>query len=126
MRRKRSKSGLLFRTFFCASLIGLLSPDHALSQTAFYKGKTITIIQSTSPGGTGDLRVRALVSVLQRHIPENPTIVMEYMPGGGGRKAANHIYKAARPDGLTIGGMLTAFVSSAVLGATGGLSDLPR
>jgi len=103
-----------------------LLPAHAFSQTAFYKGKTITIIQSTSPGGTGDLRVRALVSVLQRHIPENPTIVMEYMPGGGGRKAANHIYKAARPDGLTIGALSTSIVPNAVLGAPGVLYDLDK
>jgi hypothetical protein len=56
---------------------------------------------------------QALVAVLRKHIPGNPAIVIEYMPGGGGRKAANHMFKHARPDGLTIGAMLAAFVPTA-------------
>jgi len=107
-------------------LLVLLFSETSLSQAPFYQGKTITIIFGSTPGGTGDMRVRVVVSVLQKHVPGNPSIIIEYMPGGGGRKAANHIYKAARPDGLTIGGMLTAFVSSAVLGETGVLYDLDR
>lgn len=44
----------------------------------------------------GDLRAKALASVLAKHIPGNPTITFQYMPGGGGRKAANHLYTNAR------------------------------
>lgn len=100
MTHKRSKSGLLFRIFFYALLIGLLSPDYALPQSAFYEGKTITVVAGTEPGGAGDMRTRAVVSVLKKHIPGNPTIIMEYLPGGGGRKAGNHIYRTARPEAL--------------------------
>jgi tripartite-type tricarboxylate transporter receptor subunit TctC len=98
----------------------------ALPQTPFYHGKTITIIQGRDPGGTGDMRVRALMPFLQKHIPGNPTIVNEYMPGGGTRKAANHIYRSARPDGLTIGNLGLGMVSSAILGETGVLYDLDK
>ncbi|MBI4522356.1 MAG: hypothetical protein HY695_00945 [Deltaproteobacteria bacterium] len=104
----------------------LLLSDLGLAQSQFYQGKTVKIIYGSNPGGTGDMRVRAVVAVLKKHIPGNPTIVVDYMAGGGGRKAANHIFAAARPDGLTIGAMLGGLVPSAILGETGVLYDLDR
>ncbi|HEU4640056.1 MAG TPA: hypothetical protein VFS84_14475 [Candidatus Binatia bacterium] len=101
-------------------------PGWALGQAPFYEGKTITIIQARAAGGTGDMRVRAQVPFLRKYIPGNPTIVLEFMAGGGGRKAANHVYRTARPDGLTIGAMTPGFVPSAVLGETGVLYDLDK
>ena len=52
---------------------------HAHSQANFYEGKTITLIAFTAPGGSGDLRVKAVVPFLKKHIPGNPTVVIEYM-----------------------------------------------
>jgi hypothetical protein len=48
------------------------------------------------------------------------------MPGGGSRKAANHVYKSARPDGFTIGNLGLGMVSSALLGEPGVTYDLDR
>ena len=96
------------------------------AQSNFYQGKTITIIQGREPGGTGDLRVRALFPFLQKYIPGNPNVVSEYMPGGGGRKAANHIYTSARPDGLTLANPGVAMVSSAILGDSGIFYDINK
>jgi tripartite-type tricarboxylate transporter receptor subunit TctC len=104
--------------------LGWLPP--AFGQAPFYQGKTITIIQARQAGGTGDLRVRAQVPFLRKYIPGNPTIALEFMAGGGGRKAANHIYRNSAPDGLTIGAMTPGFVPSAVLGETGVLYDLDK
>jgi tripartite-type tricarboxylate transporter receptor subunit TctC len=101
-------------------------PARAFAQAAFYQGKTITIIQGRDPGGTGDLRVRALVPFLQKYIPGHPTIVNEYMPGGGSRNAANHVYRSARPDGLNIGNLSAGMVSLAVLGEKGVLYDIDK
>src|SRR5262245_25109382 len=81
----------------------MLSVSSAFAQAPFYQGKTITIIHGRSAGGSGDYRTRAVAPFLQKYIPGNPTIVHEHMDGGGGRKAANHIFNTARPDGLTIG-----------------------
>ena len=106
--------------------VSLILPGWVFGQASFYAGKTITIIQARAAGGTGDLRVRAQVPFLRKYIPGNPTITLEFMPGGGGRKAANHIYRTARPDGLTIGAMTPGFVPSAVLGETGVLYDLDK
>jgi len=89
------------------------------AQLSFYQGKTITVIVSSDAGGTVDMRAKALAPVLRKYIPGNPVIVTEYMPGGGGRKAANHLYRAIRPDGLTIGSMSTTLVAAAVLGESG-------
>jgi tripartite-type tricarboxylate transporter receptor subunit TctC len=115
----------------CATwLIGIglvfLLPVLAISQEPFYQGKTLTILQGTSPGGSSDMLTRSMLPFLQKHIPGNPTIVSEYMPGGGGIKAANYIFKNARPDGLTIGRIGGALVANAVLGEKGVLYDLDK
>jgi tripartite-type tricarboxylate transporter receptor subunit TctC len=112
-------------TVFVGLVISLGRIECGFSQSPFYEGKTITIVLGTAAGGLGDLRTKALVAVLRKHIPGNPVIVIEYMPGGGGRKAANHMFKHARPDGLTIGAMLAAFVPTAFLDV-GVLYDLDK
>jgi tripartite-type tricarboxylate transporter receptor subunit TctC len=119
-------SAVFLRIFPASLLFGLFIGGVAFSQTSFFQGKTVTIIQSSAPGGVGDMRTKAIVPFLQKYIPGNPTIVMEYMPGGGGQKAANHIYKSVRPDGLTIGRMSTPFVMHAVLGQKGVLYDIDK
>ena len=78
-------------------------PGSTLSQTPFYQGKTITLLQSTQAGDTSDTMTRALVPFLKKHVPGEPTIKFDFMPGSGGTKAANHIFSNVRPDGLTIG-----------------------
>jgi tripartite-type tricarboxylate transporter receptor subunit TctC len=109
------------------ALLGVGSlPGAVCAQADFYKGKNLTIIQGRDPGGSGDLRTKALVSFLQKYIPGNPTIVMEYMAGAGGRKAANYLYRSARPDGLTIGNPSVGMISSAVLGESGVQYDIEK
>src|SRR5215470_2757362 len=88
-----------------------LSPDRGFPQAPFYQGKTITVIAGTSPGGIGDNRVKSMVPFLRKYIPGNPAIVVEYMDGGGGRQVGNHMYRNARPDGLTVGAFSSAVVS---------------
>ena len=95
-----------------------LFPKDSNSQPLYYKGKTITVVQGRSPGGVGDLRVKTMFPFLQKYIPGNPIILSEYMPGGGGRKAANYVYRA-KADGLTIGASSPGVLASAVLGEPG-------
>lgn len=96
------------------------------AQADFYKDKTITVVQIVGAGGTGDLRRKALFPFLQKYIPGNPTILSDHMPGGGGRKAANHIYRVAKPDGLTIGGMSSSLVTNAILDTGGVQYDIDK
>jgi len=104
----------------------LFSLTSASAQAPFYEGKTITIVQGREPGDAGDMRVKATLPFIQKYIPGNPTIVSEYMPGGGGRKTANHLYRTAKPDGLTIGNVGAGFISNAIMGETGVQYDIDR
>jgi tripartite-type tricarboxylate transporter receptor subunit TctC len=116
-------------TMKAALLIGALSgliPVLAYSQANFYEGKTITVIAFTAPGGSGDLRVKAVLPFLKKYIPGNPTVVIEYMDGGGGRKGANHIYHSARPDGLTLGAGSGAIVGLGIMREQGVSYDVDK
>jgi tripartite-type tricarboxylate transporter receptor subunit TctC len=98
----------------------------APAQTPFYEGKNLLLVSGTDAGGAGDLRTRALLPVLKKHIPGHPNIVVQYMPGAGGRKAANHMYRSARPDGLTMGAMITGMVQGTIFGEKDVLYDLDK
>jgi hypothetical protein len=121
---KRYYAVLTFLIALVTSIVFL--PARLFSEIDFYRGKTIRIIHGRDAGGSGDLRVKAMVPFLQKYIPGNPTIVNEYMPGGGGRKAANYIFGAARPDGLTLGNAGGGVVANAVLGEKGVEYDLDK
>jgi tripartite-type tricarboxylate transporter receptor subunit TctC len=111
--KSRTKAVLLLGAF-----IGWI-PALAHSEDNFYAGKTVTLVATTAPGGTGDLRVKAMMPFLKKHIPGNPTVVIQYMDGGGGRKGANHLFNSVRPDGLTIGAASGAIVGLAIMGEKG-------
>ena len=76
----------------------------------FYKGKTIRLIVATTPGGGFDAYSRAIARHMNKHIPGNPTIIVENMPGAGMLIGTNYIYKQAKPDGLTIGNWIGTLV----------------
>ena len=106
-------------------LAGITAP--ALSQSVpYYQGKTIILIQGREPGGTGAMRAQAAIPYLRKYIPGEPTIVTQFMPGGGGRKAANYVYRNAKPDGLTIGNVGAGLVANFILGATGVQYDIDK
>jgi tripartite-type tricarboxylate transporter receptor subunit TctC len=107
------------------ALFFALSAVPVYPQANFYEGKTITLIQSSGPGGTADMRIRSMMAFLPKHIPGNPTILTDYMPGAGGRKAANHIY-SARPDGLTILSATSGLIPSGIMKDGGVLYDVDK
>ena len=69
----------------------------------FYKGKTVRLIVGYGPGGSYDLYGRLAAEFLGRHIPGNPTVVPVNMPGAGGIKAVDYLYKVAPQDGTHLG-----------------------
>jgi tripartite-type tricarboxylate transporter receptor subunit TctC len=107
-------------------LLLLLCCASAFAQSSFYEGKTITIIRGGAPGGVGEMRTRAVANFLKKHVPGKPTVLIEFMAGAGGAKAANHIYRGARADGLIIGSMPGGMVSAAVLGDAGVQYELDK
>jgi tripartite-type tricarboxylate transporter receptor subunit TctC len=117
---------LLVILLLTISAHGVLLANHAAAQTPFYQGKTVKIVVAATPGGTGDFRVRALVPYLRKYIPGNPTVILEFMDGSGGRKAANYIYANARPDGLTLGALSGGVIALSILGETGVMYDADK
>jgi tripartite-type tricarboxylate transporter receptor subunit TctC len=86
--------------------VGLTSPASGLAQEPFYQGKVVRTIVGVSPGGGYDTYARLIARHLGKHIAGHPTIIVENMPGAASRIAANHLYRVAKPDGLTIGHFL--------------------
>jgi tripartite-type tricarboxylate transporter receptor subunit TctC len=104
------------------TLIALLlgaSVARAAEPANFYQGKTVRIIVGLAAGGGYDLYARTLARHLGKHIPGNPAVVVENMTGAGSIIAANHLYKIAKPDGLTIGHYLGGIALQQLLGKSG-------
>ena len=79
------------------------APLVSAAETSFFEGKTMRIIVGFSAGGGYDTYARAISRHLGKHIPGNPTIIVENMTGAGSLISANHLYRVAKPDGLTMG-----------------------
>jgi tripartite-type tricarboxylate transporter receptor subunit TctC len=93
------------RTIAALALIGAATafPAHSQSVADFYKGKNVNLAIAFSPGGGYDLYARTLARHMGRHIPGNPAIVPQNMPGAGGLRVAQWFVQAAPKDGLTFG-----------------------
>jgi tripartite-type tricarboxylate transporter receptor subunit TctC len=83
-------------------LAALAGAVPAVAQPPFFEGKTIRIVVGFTAGGGFDTYSRAIARHLGRHLPGTPAVIVENMPGAASLIAANHAYKVARPDGLTI------------------------
>jgi tripartite-type tricarboxylate transporter receptor subunit TctC len=78
------------------------------AQTPFYQGKTITMIVGTKAGDAYDLYARLVGEYMTKHLPGNPNIISQNLPGAGSLIAANHVYNVGKPDGLTLGAIFPA------------------
>jgi tripartite-type tricarboxylate transporter receptor subunit TctC len=95
-------------------------PGTAISASDdFFRTKTIRVIVGFAAGGGFDIYSRAIARHLGKHIPGNPSVVVENMTGAGSLIAANHLYKVAKPDGLTIGNIHGNQILNQVLGSPG-------
>src|SRR3970040_615648 len=107
---------------FVGVLVGALSlaaVSEAATVADFYKGKNVRIVVGFSAGGGFDTYARALARHMSKHIPGAPHVVVENMTGAGSLIAANHVYKVAKPDGLTIGHFIGGLFLGQVLGQPG-------
>lgn len=100
-------------------LFALISADGPAAAQEFYKGKTIRLIVGLPAGGGYDVYSRTIARHMGKHIPGNPVIVVENMDGAGSIIATNHVYKVAKPDGLTIGHFLGGLFLQQLLGKPG-------
>lgn len=108
-----------------AGIIGLLGVaiGVATAEDTFYRGKTVRIVVGFTAGGGFDTYARTIARHMAQHIPGNPTIIVENMPGAGSLISANYLYKIAKPDGLTIGHFIGGVLLGQVLGQKGAEFD---
>src|SRR6187399_2887180 len=97
----------------------VLATGTAQAQTGadFFKGKTVTYIVSTGPGGGYDLYGRLVAEFMQKYLPGS-TFVVKHLPGAGHLVGTNTIY-ASKPDGLTIGTFNTGLIYNQLIGLDG-------
>src|SRR3954463_5866783 len=79
------------------------APAQAQGVADFYRNKSVTLAISFSVGGGYDLYARTLARHMGKHMPGNPQIVPQNMPGAGGLRVAQFLYNVAQKDGLTFG-----------------------
>jgi len=83
-------------------VLALATPAHAQSVEEFYRNRTITVLVGFTAGGGYDLYARVLGRHMGRHVPGNPTFVVQNMPGAGSLKATQFVYSVAPKDGTVL------------------------
>jgi tripartite-type tricarboxylate transporter receptor subunit TctC len=106
------------RLVACFALaIAFVSPSRVEAQNEpDFKGKTIRIVIGTSTGGGVDLYARLVGQFLGKHLPGEPLIIPQNMPGASSVVAANYVYTVAKPDGLTLGALQGGAFFDQILG----------
>lgn len=108
-----------YATIFGVALVSMWSAQRASFAQDFYAGKTIRIIVGFPAGGGFDTYSRIIGRHIGKYIPGSPAVVVDNVTGAGSLVAANMVYKAAKPDGLTIGNFIGNLVSQQLYGGPG-------
>jgi tripartite-type tricarboxylate transporter receptor subunit TctC len=98
----------------------------ARAQAPFFQDKTMRIIAGYGAGSVDDAWTRMIARYLGKHIPGNPNIIVQNMPGAGAMIAANYVYKVAKPDGLTLGGIRAGLYFDQLVGRKEVQFDWPK
>lgn len=106
----------VFRRWIAAIVFAITFFGGVVHGEDFYREKTIKFIVGYSPGGLFDTFTRVVARHLSKHVPGNPTVIVDNMSGAGGIILGNYLYHQAKPDGLTIGAWATPLVLQQLLG----------
>ena len=103
----RKGFGCVELSLLCTLICVLLLDSSSNGQEEpFYRGKTLRVIAGTTPGALYDQWARIIAAHIVKHIPGNPQVIVQNMPGAGHQIAANYLYNVAKPDGLTVIGSI--------------------
>jgi tripartite-type tricarboxylate transporter receptor subunit TctC len=116
------------RTFLGAVVASLIASAavHAQSPDAFYKGKRVTIEVGSAAGSGYDAYARLVARHMTNHLPGNPSVVVQNLPGGGGLTSANHLYNVVARDGTTIGSVQRGLLISPLIMPDGVKYDVTK
>jgi tripartite-type tricarboxylate transporter receptor subunit TctC len=101
-------------------------PAAAQAADSFYAGKQMKVIVGFPPGGGFDAYARTLADHMGRHIPGNPSFIVQHMPGASTAKAAAHLYGVAAQDGTFLGLLHQGLLANQVLDIQGGAFDVTK
>lgn len=104
------------RTLCFAFSLVILWTASPRAQTPYYQGKTIRLIVGSTAGSTYDAYMRLIAQHWGKHIPGNPSFIAQNMPGAGSQIAANYLYTAVKPDGLTLASVIPALYFNQLAG----------
>src|SRR5918992_3976814 len=111
--KKRGKAMKLNSTPRLVIFVAFISAFWLVSafsaETPFYRGKTLTVLINFAAGGPTDIEGRLVARFLGKHVPGQPTIVVQNMPGAGGVTGTNYLGEIAKPDGLILGYFTSQF-----------------
>ena len=108
------------------AVCALPAAAQSVSDDNFYAGKQIKVIVGFPPGGGFDAYARTLADHMGRHIPGNPSFIVQNMPGATTAKAAGHIYGVAAQDGTFLGLLHQGLLANQVLDIQGGAFDVTK
>jgi tripartite-type tricarboxylate transporter receptor subunit TctC len=106
--------------------LAVLTAAPAAAQAPNFAGKNVTMIIGFGPGGGYDLWGRTVARHIGRHLPGNPSVVAQNMPGAGSYVAANHLYNAAAKDGTVLGIIARDVALGPLTGAAGARFDATK
>ena len=112
--------------FAVISFLCFATENLSAAEQPYYKGKAMSIIVPHGPGGGYDRMARIVAKHIGKHIPGNPSAVVENMGGGGTIIGTNHLYNTAKPDGLTIGIINKGTVFAQTLGVKQARFDMRK
>jgi tripartite-type tricarboxylate transporter receptor subunit TctC len=127
MRRSRLFAGILLCPLICLFIASVVcvpipAPAQSFDEQAvakFYRGKTVKIVVGLGAGASYDITARAISRSLGRHIPGNPIVIVENLPGAGGLLAVNQVSNAMLKDGTIIGNVGGPILANQVFGHPG-------
>jgi len=109
----------MIKSLACLFLALTFPTSVAFAQQPFYQGKTVRIIVGAAAGGGYDTYSRTIARHIGKRIAGSPTFIVENMPGAGFLISANHTYRVAKPDGLTIGHFIGGLFLQQLIGKPG-------
>jgi tripartite-type tricarboxylate transporter receptor subunit TctC len=117
-----SNGFLRHRLGVLAAILALSAASAARAQTdavaEFYRGKTVSILVGYEGGGGYDLYARLVAQTLGKHIPGQPSVIVQNMAGAGGLRAARNLATAAPKDGTALGMLAQTLPFDTLLGYT--------
>jgi len=104
------------KRFVLRLALSFLLSSNAYAQAPFYQGKTIKIVAGYGAGSVDDIWARLIAQYMSKYIVGNPNIIVQNMSGASSLVAANYLYKIAKPDGLTFGGVRSSLYFDQLVG----------